>query len=94
MENVRAHVLVDGYVQGVFFRAFTRDNALQLGVKGWVRNLPDGRVEAVFEGAMNKVAEMVRLCEVGPPGARVVNVDVSWQPYTGEFDIFSVRRYW
>ena len=93
MENVRAHVLVDGYVQGVFFRAFTRDNALQLGVKGWVRNLPDGRVEAVFEGAMDKVAEMVRLCEVGPPGARVVNVDVSWQPYTGEFDIFSVRRY-
>jgi len=94
MENVRAHVLVDGYVQGVFFRAFTRDNALQLGVKGWVRNLPDGRVEAVFEGSMDKVAEMVRLCKAGPLGARVVNVDVSWQPYTGDFDIFSVRRYW
>ncbi|RMD57709.1 MAG: acylphosphatase [Nitrospirae bacterium] len=91
MEKVRAHVFINGFVQGVFFRSFTRDNALRLGVNGWVRNLPDGRVEAVFEGDEDKVATMINLCKEGPPGARVLTTEVYGEKYKGEFDTFSIR---
>lgn len=90
MDKARAHVYISGYVQGVFFRANTRVKALQLGVTGWVRNLPDGRVEALFEGDAESVRQMVQWCRSGPPGAEVEDVAVSWEPFKGEFRTFSV----
>lgn len=90
MPNVRAHVFVSGHVQGVFFRDTTRRQALARGVTGWVRNLWDGRVEAVFEGDAQAVQEMVAWCHQGPPHAYVTDVQVSYEPYTGEFATFRV----
>ena len=90
MVNVRAHVFISGKVQGVFFRAHTRDEALKRDLKGWVRNLPDGRVEAVFEGEEENVKSMIEWCRQGPPLARVKNVEVKWEEYRGEFDTFSI----
>ena len=88
--KVRAHVFISGRVQGVFFRAWTEEEAVKRGITGWVRNLADGRVEAVFEGEKEAVEEMVNLCWKGPPGARVTNVEVKWEPYTGEFTDFRI----
>ncbi len=89
--KVRAHVYVSGMVQGVFFRWHTREEAERLGVKGWVRNLPDGRVEAVFEGEKEAVKAIIEFCKRGPPAARVENVEVRWEPYKGEFKDFKIR---
>jgi acylphosphatase len=75
----RAHVRVHGAVQGVFFRVETRDRARSLGISGWVRNLRDGAVEAVFEGPEERVESMVEWCRRGPAGARVQSVDVDWE---------------
>jgi acylphosphatase len=75
----RAHVRVQGAVQGVFFRVETRDRARSLGVSGWVRNVQDGAVEAVFEGPEERVESMVEWCRRGPAGARVESVDVDWE---------------
>jgi acylphosphatase len=90
-EKVRAHVYISGIVQGVFFRANTKRVADRLGVKGWVRNLIDGRVEAVFEGDKEAVNKIIEWCKTGPPLARVDNVEVHWEPYKGEFEEFSIR---
>ncbi|MDH5782196.1 MAG: acylphosphatase [Candidatus Bathyarchaeota archaeon] len=93
--KVRAHVYVSGRVQAVFFRSETQDEAVRHDVTGWVRNLPDGRVEAVFEGEKENVGKLIEFCRRGPPGARVANVEVSWETYTGEFKNFKIRyRYW
>ena len=89
--KVRAHVLVKGRVQGVLFRYVTKDEANLRGVKGWVRNLEDGRVEAVFEGVKEKVDEMIEFCHYGPPAAKVSSVKVMWEEYTGDFKGFSIR---
>lgn len=89
----RAHVLIDGRVQGVGFRHFTKVNAEEVGVFGWVKNLPDGRVEAVFEGPVDHIREMVSRCEQGPGASRVDNVDVTLEEATNEFDSFEVRYY-
>jgi acylphosphatase len=89
--KVRAHVLVSGMVQGVFFRSETQYEAKKRNVTGWVRNLPDGMVEAVFEGEEEKVKELINFCKHGPPGARVTSVDVRWEKYTGEFKDFEIR---
>jgi len=78
-------------VQGVFFRAYTREWAKELGVKGWVRNLPDGSVEAVFEGEEGRVKELIERCRKGPPRAVVEDVQVRWEKYKGEFDDFEIR---
>ncbi len=91
MEQLRAHVVIRGLVQGVWFRASTKEMALQIGVGGWVRNLPDGGVEAVFEGEKKKVEEILGWCHKGPSGARVSNVEIAWEPYKGEFKHFDVR---
>lgn len=74
---IRRRVVVRGHVQGVFFRETTRRRALQAGVSGWVRNRPDGTVEAVFEGEREAVARLVAFCEEGPRGSRVDRVDVT-----------------
>ena len=84
-------MLVSGIVQGVFFRSATKRKADAAGVKGWVRNLPDGRVEAVFEGEENAVNALVEFCRHGPRGAAVTNVDLTWEGYTGEFREFETR---
>jgi acylphosphatase len=73
--KARAHVFVSGRVQGVFFRTETKYKADGYGVKGWVRNLPDGRVEAVFEGEEEAVKALIEFCKRGPQGARVTSVD-------------------
>jgi acylphosphatase len=88
---LRAHAIIHGRVQGVFFRAGTRDEALRIGVGGWVRNLPDGSVEALFEGETLKVEEVLGWCHKGPSGARVNTVDVTFEPYKGEFKGFDIR---
>ncbi len=79
MEKVRAHVFFSGRVQGVFFRAFTKENADRLGINGWVRNLPDGRVEAVFEGPRDKVEKIIYLCRYRHPYARVDEVEIQYE---------------
>ena len=89
--KVRAHVFVKGRVQGVLFRYTTKEEANLRAVKGWARNMEDGRVEAVFEGAKEKVDEMVEYCHYGPPAAKVSSVNVTWAEYTGEFKVFSIR---
>jgi acylphosphatase len=66
-------------VQGVFFRDSTRRKAEELGLSGWVKNLPDGKVEAVFEGPSDSVRKMVRWCEEGPQQASVENVDTDFE---------------
>jgi acylphosphatase len=78
-EEARAHVFVSGQVQGVFFRAETSRLARSKGVAGWVRNLPDGRVEAVFEAPLWVVESMLEWMRTGPRGAAVSSVDVSWE---------------
>ncbi|MBS7615309.1 acylphosphatase [Candidatus Bathyarchaeota archaeon] len=88
--KARAHVFVREFVQGVFFRYETRTKALQHKVTGWVKNLRDGRVEAVFEGEKEAVEAMIDFCRHGPPGATVTGVDVLWEEPTGEFDRFRV----
>ena len=80
----RAHIRVSGQVQGVFFRDSARQKAEELGLAGWVKNLPDGRVEAVFEGPSEKVREAVSWCEEGPQQASVENVDVDFFEGSGE----------
>jgi len=90
-KKIRAHIFISGKVQGVFFRATTRDKANELGVKGWVRNLRDGRVEAVFEGDEDAVKKLIEWCHVGPPSARVEKVEVKYGDYRGEFDTFFIR---
>lgn len=80
----RAHVYVSGGVQGVFFRDSARREARRLGVSGWISNLPDGRVEAVFEGDPDSVREMVRWCESGSPEAAVESVDASYEEPRGD----------
>jgi acylphosphatase len=91
MSKKRVHVWVAGRVQGVFFRAYTRDAAVQAGVVGWVRNLADGRVEAIFEGDAERVDAMVAWCRRGSPGSRVEQVTVHEEAYQGEFDQFHIR---
>ncbi len=86
MSRVNAHVFFRGRVQGVFFRAFTEENAKKLGVTGWVRNLPDGRVEAVFEGDEKDVEELIRRCRYEHPHARVDGVDVEYGDVKGYTD--------
>ena len=88
--KVRAHLLISGRVQGVYFRQSTLLEAQNLGVKGWVRNLMDGRVEAVFEGEEHEVKMLVNYCRQGPPAARVNNLEVSYGPFKGEFSKFIV----
>lgn len=75
------------------FRHFTKINAQEIGVHGWVKNLPDGRVEAVFEGPEDHIDEIVARCEEGPGTARVDNVDFEWEEATDEFDSFKVDHF-
>jgi len=92
VKNVRAQVIIQGIVQGVFFRANTRQEAQARGVTGWVKNRPDGAVEALFEGPEDQVQAMVAWCHQGPAYSRVDQVSVSWEEYEGSFSRFSIIR--
>lgn len=89
--KTRAHIIVHGIVQGVFFRYRTQQEATGLGVTGWVRNLPDGSVEIVCEGDKNAVEKLVLWSHTGPSGAFVERTDVSFEEYTGGFPTFEIR---
>jgi len=87
----KVHVYISGRVQGVFFRAETQHAAMSFNLTGWVRNMQDGRVEAVFEGEDENVDKMLDWCHIGPRAARVENVTVKEEPYTGDFQDFSIK---
>lgn len=91
MAESRAHAFISGRVQGVSFRYFTYHEALKHGLRGWVRNMPDGRVEALFEGKRSGVEQVLEWCRVGPPAASVDDVRVEWEEPSGSLDGFSVR---
>ncbi len=88
--KARAHVYISGRVQGVLFRAYTRDEARRLNLTGWVRNLADGRVEAVFEGDESALDAMISWCRKGSPYSKVEDVEVRQEEHTGEFSDFGV----
>ena len=90
MALARAHVYVTGYVQGVFYRHTTAPRARDRGLTGWVRNLPDGRVEAVLEGEESDVRNLVEWCRSGPAHATVEKVDVEWEPPESIFSGFRI----
>lgn len=91
-ERARLHLLVSGLVQGVFFRQSTVDEARLLGLAGWVRNLPDGRVEVEAEGARDALLRLLELCRRGPPAARVDDVEIVWRSFVGDLGPFAARR--
>ncbi len=87
----RVHVYIRGRVQGVFFRAETQRAANGFNLTGWVRNMVDGRVEAVFEGEDENVNKMLDWCHIGPPAARVKEVLIEEETYIGEFTDFTIK---
>ena len=89
--TVRAHLFISGVVQGVSYRASTQEQARRRGIVGWVKNLEDGRVEAVAQGSKDKVAELLAWCRTGPPAAKVDKVEVSWEEVGDELRGFDVR---
>ena len=89
--KTNVHVLISGHVQGVWFRASTKQKAEQLGLKGWVRNTHNGCVEAVFQGDKNQVDEMIDWCHQGPPLAVVQKVDLLKKQSLDNFDDFQIR---
>ncbi len=90
--KIRAHVVISGRVQGVWFRASAVEQARRAGVSGWVRNRSDGSVEAVMEGERGAVMQVVGWCYRGPGAAHVAGVDVKWAEPTGEFFGFDMRH--
>ena len=90
MSKMRAHLFIEGRVQGVFFRACTQEEAQERKLTGWVKNLYDGRVEAVFEGEEKGVQSILEWCHSGPPHAMVVHVSAEIEEYQGEYSDFSV----
>lgn len=87
----RARIKVSGRVQGVYYRATTRDVARRLEIKGWVRNCEDGSVEILAEGDKSSIEKLIKWCWNGPPAAIVKNVEVKWEEYKNEFNDFRVR---
>lgn len=89
--KARVRVYISGMVQGVFFRYETKKRALRHGISGWVRNLEDGRVEALFEGETEAIEKMLNFCRKGPPGADVQNLEVNTETWQGESQDFTVK---
>ena len=90
MADSRAHAYISGSVQGVSFRYYTYHEALKHGLRGWVRNLHDGRVEAVFEGEKAGIEEVLEWSQNGPPAAKVENVEVQWEEPSDSLTSFKV----
>ena len=92
LDRVRVYLRIEGRVQGVYFRASTVSEARRLRLTGWVRNSPDGSVEAVAEGEQAQIEELIAWCRQGPPGAHVTLVDVRYENSQDEFHGFSIKR--
>ena len=90
MSNVRIHLIIEGRVQGVWFRDSTRKEAVSLGVLGWVRNLPDGTVEVLAEGPEDKVRDLITWCHHGPSSAVVSQVHENREKWQGQFNSFDI----
>lgn len=91
MKTTKAHLFIEGRVQGVFYRAFTRNLAARLGLNGWVKNLNDGRVEALFEARRQIIEEAIQECWKGPAGSLVKNIDVRLEESSAEHKGFEIR---
>ncbi len=91
MAEKKARLIISGRVQGVYYRYSTQQEALRLGLTGWVRNLPSGDVEAVVEGDGSKVEELIKWCRAGPAGAAVRDIQMELGKASGEFDLFEIR---
>ena len=87
----RVHLLISGRVQGVTFRASTKRKAQSLGLKGWVRNTDDGKVEAVIEGEKEKIEKLIEWAKRGPRLADVENIKINWKEGKNKFDEFQIR---
>ncbi len=90
MDKKRLHLLITGVVQGVCFRLYTQREAQKLGLLGWVRNVRDGSVELVAEGAEQPLRDLAAWCEQGPPSADVTHTEPQWTQATGEFPSFEI----
>jgi len=90
MENTRVRLIIEGRVQGVWFRESTRREAERLGVRGWVRNRREGTVEVLAEGPKENVRKLVDWCHHGPPSARVMRVNETAESFQGEYGSFDV----
>ena len=90
LQGVRAHVIVTGLVQGVYYRVTVRQEARTLGITGWVKNRPDGTVEAMLEGEKEKVVKLIDWCRQGPPASQVSGVQVEWGDFRGEYQGFRI----
>lgn len=88
--NVRAHILVHGRVQGVFFRDHTQRWAVSLGVLGWVKNLAGGEVEILAEGAKERIEDLLGFVRKGSPLSRVESLDIEWTSYIGNYENFRI----
>jgi acylphosphatase len=88
--QVRAHIFIYGEVQGVFFRRTAKSKAEELGIRGWVRNRPDGGVETVAQGSKSAVEKFIAWCKKGPPFAKVEKVEVEWRKSLERFEDFSI----
>ena len=87
---IRKHLIIEGRVQGVWFREYTRRQAVSLGVSGWVKNRPEGTVEAMMEGPEEAVLRLVVWCRRGPSAARVTRIREMEEVWRGEFDSFDI----
>lgn len=92
MHDFRAHLLIEGRVQGVFYRAFTRELAQKLGLRGWVKNNSDGKVEAVMEGSRELIEQAIGACRRGPAGAAVSGISISWDEKPEGLAGFGIRH--
>ncbi len=88
----RLYLRISGKVQGVYFRSSAQDKARELGLAGWVKNMPDGTVETVAEGEEEKLKEYMHWCEKGPSSAWVEGIDEKWEEATGEFEGFNIKH--
>jgi len=88
----QVYLRVYGIVQGVFFRAYTQKEALALGLKGYVRNMPDGSVEIIAQGQEEKLKKLIEKVKVGPPAASVERVEERWEKITRKYDAFEILR--
>jgi acylphosphatase len=89
-DKATVHAVIRGRVQGVFFRMETKRAAERFGVSGWVKNLKDGTVEAVFEGERERIDAILDWCKQGPPHAHVENLDLKWDEFRGEYQGFEI----
>lgn len=87
----QCHVFISGTVQGVSYRYFVLQNAKELGLKGWVRNLDDGRVEALFQGNKELIEHMIELCRKGPELAKVLQLECQWEETSAEYTNYSIK---